>query len=86
MTNSMSNQVSELKMILSTSNLSSISGNFTGEDQIEFISSDSDSSSSSSDFTFPAPAPTSPTFPSVKPSPFQLIIQDISAAELSGQF
>nr|POF22528.1 myosin-9 [Quercus suber] len=82
MTNSMSNQVSELKMILSTSNLSSISGNFTGEDQIEFISSDSDSSSSSSDFTFPAP--TSPTFPSVKPSPFQLIIQDISAAELSG--
>ncbi|KAK7819284.1 myosin-9 [Quercus suber] len=84
MTNSMSNQVSELKMILSTSNLSSISGNFTGEDQIEFISSDSDSSSSSSDFTFPAP--TSPTFPSVKPSPFQLIIQDISAAELSGQF
>ncbi|XP_030933805.1 myosin-11 isoform X1 [Quercus lobata] len=86
MTNSMSNQVSELKMILSTSNLSSISGNFTGEDQIEFISSDSDSSSSSSDFTFPAPAPapTSPTFPSVKPSPFQLIIQDISAAELSG--
>ncbi|KAK9993505.1 hypothetical protein SO802_023208 [Lithocarpus litseifolius] len=84
MTNSMSNQVSELKMILSTSNLSSISGNFTGDDQIEFISSDSDSSSSSSDFTFPAPAPTSPTFPSVKPSPFQLIIQDISAAELSG--
>jgi len=84
----MSNQVSELKMILSTSNLSSISGNFTGEDQIEFISSDSDSSSSSSDFTFPAPAPapTSPTFPSVKPSPFQLIIQDISAAELSGHF
>ncbi|KAF3961039.1 hypothetical protein CMV_014301 [Castanea mollissima] len=86
MTNSMSNQVSELKMILSTSNLSSISGKFTGDDQIEFISSDSDSSSSSSDFTFPAPAPTStsPTFPSVKPSPFQLIIQDISAAELSG--
>ncbi|KAK4573007.1 hypothetical protein RGQ29_031110 [Quercus rubra] len=84
MTNSMSNQVSELKMILSTSNLSSISGNLTGDDQIEFMSSDSDSSSSSSDFTFPAPAPTSPTFPSVKPSPFQLIIQDISAAELSG--
>ncbi|KAM4069975.1 hypothetical protein ACB094_12G130300 [Castanea mollissima] len=86
MTNSMSNQVSELKMILSTSNLSSISGKFTGDDQIEFISSDSDSSSSSSDFTFPAPAATStsPTFPSVKPSPFQLIIQDISAAELSG--
>ncbi|KAM4077315.1 hypothetical protein ACJW30_12G129400 [Castanea mollissima] len=86
MTNSMSNQVSELKMILSTSNLSSISGKFTGDDQIEFISSDSDSSSSSSDFTFPAPAATStsPTFPSVKPSPFQLIIQDISAAESSG--
>ncbi|GMY06879.1 myosin-11 isoform X1 [Fagus crenata] len=88
---SMSNQVSELKMMLSTSSEPSlVSGPFAGDDRIEFTSSNSESSSSESDFTFPAPAPapapapTSPTFYGINPSSFQLIVQDISAAEVSG--
>ena len=84
---SMSNQVSELKMMLSTSSEPSlVSGPFAGDDRIEFTSSNSESSSSESDFTFPAPAPTSPTFYGINPSSFQLIVQDISAADVSGQF
>ncbi|GLT72614.1 hypothetical protein SLA2020_445330 [Shorea laevis] len=82
---STSNQVSELKMILSTSSRqTSTSGPIDGDERIEFTSSNSDASSSDSDFTFPAPIPTSPTFSAINPSSFQLIVQDISAAEFSG--
>ncbi|XP_059431718.1 myosin-16 [Corylus avellana] len=85
MMSSMSSQVSELKMILSTSSRqTSTSGPVDGDEQIEFTSSNSDASSSDSDFTFAAPIPASPTFSATNSSSFQLIVQDISAAEFSG--
>ncbi|XP_059433561.1 myosin-16-like [Corylus avellana] len=85
MMSSMSSQVSELKMILSTSSRqTSTSGPVDGDEQIEFTSSNSDASSSDSDFTFAAPIPASPTFCATNSSSFQLIVQDISAAEFSG--
>lgn len=82
----MSDQVSELKMILCTSsNLSSTSGLITRDGQEVSTSTSSDTSSSDSDFTFPAPASTPANFSSLDPGAFQLIVQDLSAAEISGQ-
>ncbi|THG13573.1 hypothetical protein TEA_007836 [Camellia sinensis var. sinensis] len=80
-----SDQVSELKMILSTSsNSSSTSGFNARDDRIDALSVSSDTTSTDSDFTFPAPASTPANFSSLHPHAFQLIVQDLSAAEVSG--
>lgn len=81
----MSDQVSELKMILCTSsNLSSTSGLITRDGQGDATSTSSDTTSTDSDFTFPAPASTPANLSSLNPGAFQLIVQDLSAAEISG--
>ncbi|KAL7224275.1 hypothetical protein ACSBR1_025688 [Camellia fascicularis] len=80
-----SDQVSELKMILSTSsNSSSTSGFNARDDRIDALSVSSDTTSTDSDFTFPAPTLTLENFSSLHPPAFQLIVQDLSAAEVSG--
>ncbi|XP_052169870.1 myosin-9-like isoform X5 [Diospyros lotus] len=85
MINCMSDQVSELKMILSASpNSSSTSGFIARDDQIDALSVSSDSTSTDSDFTFPAPASTPENISPLNPNAFQLIVQDLSAAEVSG--
>ncbi|KAL6563815.1 hypothetical protein OROGR_002774 [Orobanche gracilis] len=85
---SMSGQFSELKMILCTSSNSSSVSNFIAKDDLDDdISTSSDTMSTDSDFTFPAPNPdsTPASFSSsFDPGPFQLIVQDLSAAENSG--
>ncbi|KAL6499542.1 hypothetical protein OROGR_027452 [Orobanche gracilis] len=85
---SMSGQFSELKMILCTSSNSSSVSNFIAKDDLDDdISTSSDTTSTDSDFTFPAPNPisTPASFSSsFDPGPFQLIVQDLSAAENSG--
>ncbi|XAR61129.1 Myosin ATPase [Bertholletia excelsa] len=81
----MSDQVSELKMILSaSSNSSSTSGFIARDDRLDALSASSDTTSTDSDFTFPAPASTPANFPSLHRNTFQLIVQDLSAAEASG--
>ncbi|KAB2636686.1 myosin-9-like [Pyrus ussuriensis x Pyrus communis] len=82
----MSNQVSELKTILSTASKSSstTSGPFVRHEGFDSISSNSDYSSTDSDFTFPAPATSSANFSSTGPSSIQLIVQDVSGGEVSG--
>ncbi|PQQ17787.1 hypothetical protein Pyn_19961 [Prunus yedoensis var. nudiflora] len=62
----MSNQVSELKTILSTASKSSstTAGPFVRHEGFDSISSNSECSSTDSDFTFPAPTPTSANFSS----------------------
>ncbi|TQE13750.1 hypothetical protein C1H46_000757 [Malus baccata] len=82
----MSNQVSELKTILSTASKSSstTSGPLVRHEGFDSISSNSDYSSTDSDFTFPAPATSSANFSSTGPSSIQLIVQDVSGGEVSG--
>ncbi|KAL2543691.1 Myosin ATPase [Forsythia ovata] len=81
---SMSGQFSELKMILcASSNLSSTSGLIARDDQDDDTSTSSDTTSSDSDFTFPAPVSTPANLSSFNPGAFQLIVQDLSAAENS---
>ncbi|PIN04045.1 Myosin ATPase [Handroanthus impetiginosus] len=82
---SMSGQFSELKMILcASSNLSSASGFAARDDLDDDMSVSSDTTSTDSDFTFPAPTSTPPNFSSFNPGAFQLIVQDLSAAEVPG--
>ncbi|KAI3460943.1 hypothetical protein Pfo_017606 [Paulownia fortunei] len=82
---SMSGQFSELKMILcASSNSSSASGFIARDDLDDDTSASSDTTSTDSDFTFPAPASTPEDFSSFNPGAFQLIVQDLSAAEISG--
>lgn len=79
----MSNQVSGLQAILDApTNSSSTSGHHG----VEFTSINSESSSSDSDFSFPAPDPSSGKFSPLSPNSFKLMVQDISAEEISGQF
>ncbi|KAF5738909.1 Myosin-J heavy chain [Tripterygium wilfordii] len=81
----MSDQFSELKMILhAPSNSASTSRLFAREDTVDVASDNSDASSSDSDFTFPSPAPASDNFSSLNPSALQLIVQDLSVEEISG--
>ncbi|KAL0561502.1 hypothetical protein IC582_001932 [Cucumis melo] len=77
----MSNQISEMKMIVGTSS-SDAFNSFSNEVSTDATSSCSDSSSE--DFTFPVPSPSVPTFSSFGTNTFQLIVQDISAAEIPG--
>ncbi|KAL2236439.1 UNVERIFIED_CONTAM: Myosin-9 [Sesamum indicum] len=82
---SMSGQFSELKMILCASSNSSSPSGFPARDDLDDDSSaSSDTTSADSDFTFPAPTSTPPNFSSFSPGAFQLIVQDLSAAETSG--
>ena|ERR1044072_670443 len=83
MISSMSSQVAELKMILSTS--SRLSSTFRPIARVDVASSNSDSSSTDSDFTFPAPVSNAEDFSSPKPKSFELVVQDVTAADGSGQ-
>ena len=84
---SMSEQVSALKMILHTSsNSSSTSGSIARYDRGDVVSSTSDATSTASDFTFPTPVPSSVTYSSFHPDALQMIVQDLSVTEISGQF
>ncbi|XP_019453131.1 PREDICTED: myosin-9-like isoform X1 [Lupinus angustifolius] len=82
MISSMSSQVADLKMILSTS--SRLSSTFRPIARVDVASSNSDTSSTDSDFTFPATVSNPEDVSSPQPSSFQLIVQDISAVEGSG--
>ncbi|ONH93353.1 hypothetical protein PRUPE_8G228100 [Prunus persica] len=81
----MSNQVSELKTILSTASKSSstTAGPFVRHEGSDSISSNSECSSTDSDFTFPAPTPTSANFSPPCTNSLKLIVQDISAGDVS---
>ncbi|GFP99593.1 myosin-11 [Phtheirospermum japonicum] len=82
---SMSGQFSELKMILCNSSNSSSASKFIAKDDLDDDdTASSDTTSTDSDFTFPAPASAPANFSSsFDPGPFQLIVQDLSAAENS---
>lgn len=81
----MSNQVSELKTILCTASKSSSAfGPLVRHEGVDSISSNSECSSTDSDFTFPAPVSTSANFSSPGSNSPQLIVQDVSAGEVSG--
>ncbi|KAG7025461.1 Myosin-11, partial [Cucurbita argyrosperma subsp. argyrosperma] len=80
MVHCMANQISEMKMIMSSN--SGASSSIPSEVLTEATSSCSDSSSE--DFTFPVPTPSTPAFSSFGTNNFQLIVQDISAAEIPG--
>lgn len=79
----MSSQVAELRMILSTS--SRLSSTFRPIARVDVASSNSDSSSTDSDFTFPAPVSNAEDVSSQKPKSFELVVQDITTADGSGQ-
>ncbi|XP_022156587.1 myosin-11 isoform X2 [Momordica charantia] len=80
----MSNQIVEMKTLVNTSN-SDASSSIPYEVSTDATSSCSDSSSTEFDFTFPVPSPPPPTFSSFGPTnSFQLLVQDISAAEIPG--
>ena len=82
----MSDQFAELKMILyASSNSNSTSVPIKTDVQTDVASNNSDASSSDSDFTFQAPALTAVDFSSPDPNAFQLIVQDLSTTEISGQ-
>lgn len=83
MISSMSTQVAELKTILSTS--SRLSSTFRPIARVDVASSNSDTSSTDSDFTFPAPVSNPEECSSTKPKSFQLVVQDVTAVEGSGQ-
>lgn len=83
MISSMSSQVAELKTILSTS--SRLSSTFRPIARVDVASSNSDSSSTDSDFTFPAPVSNPEPVSSADSNSFQLVVQDITAGEESGQ-
>ncbi|KAH7517346.1 hypothetical protein FEM48_Zijuj09G0053800 [Ziziphus jujuba var. spinosa] len=81
MIHSMSNQVAELKAIMNTPTKSRYT---SGHHGVEFTSINSESSSCDSDFSFPAPDPSSGEFSPLSPNSFKLMVQDISAEEISG--
>lgn len=74
-------------MILSSSNFGS-SSRFVARDNqgdaTTSTSSDTTTTSTDSDFTFPAPASSPANFSSFNPGAFQLVVQDLSAADVSG--
>ncbi|KAJ4726841.1 Myosin [Melia azedarach] len=80
----MSEQFSQLKMILRSSSTSTSTSIPIVRDDTFDTSDNSDASSSDSDFTFPAPATTTANFTSFKPNALQLIVQDLSATEIAG--
>lgn len=83
MISSMSSQVAELKAILSTS--SRLSSTFRPIARVDIASSNSDTSSTDSDFTFPAPVSNTEPLSSPESNSFQLVVQDVTAGDGSGQ-
>ncbi|XP_042053638.1 myosin-9-like isoform X1 [Salvia splendens] len=81
---SISGQFSELQMVLCASTSSSALGIVTKDEKGDSSSTSSETTSSDSDFTFPAPASTPADISSANSSALQLIVQDLSAAEVSG--
>lgn len=83
---SISDQFSELKKILRpSSSQSSASGLISRGYPDDATSASADAASADSDFTFQAPGSTPPHLSSPDPHAFQLIVQDLAAAEISGQ-
>ncbi|KAL2323471.1 hypothetical protein Fmac_027850 [Flemingia macrophylla] len=82
MISSMSSQVAELKMILSTS--SRLSSTFRPIARVDVASSNSDTSSTDSDFTFPATVSNQVAPSSPDPNSFKLVVQDVTAVDGSG--
>ncbi|KAM7254297.1 hypothetical protein ACFE04_031979 [Oxalis oulophora] len=77
----MSDQFTQLRMDLHCpSSSTSTSGQIIRDDMVD----GSDCGSSDSDFTFPAPAPSPPNFSSLSAQPLQLMVQDLSIAEVTG--
>ncbi|XP_055832955.1 myosin-9-like isoform X1 [Solanum dulcamara] len=82
---SISDQFSELKMILHpSSGQISASGVISRGYPDDAISASADATCTDSDFTFPAPGSTPTQFSSPDPRAFQLIVQDLAAADISG--
>ncbi|XP_075100951.1 myosin-9-like isoform X2 [Nicotiana tabacum] len=82
---SISDQFSELKKILRpSSSQSSASGLISRGYPDDATSASADAASADSDFTFQAPGSTPPHLSSPDPHDFQLIVQDLAAAEISG--
>ncbi|XP_044503140.1 myosin-11-like isoform X2 [Mangifera indica] len=80
----MSEQFSQLKTILCSSSTSNSSARpIIREEHCDTLDN-SDASSTDSDFTFPAPVLTSANVSPVKSNALQLIVQDISATEITG--
>lgn len=83
---SISGQFSELQMVLCASSKSSSAlGIVSKDDKSDDSSTSSDTTSSDSDFTFPAPSSTPAELSSNNSNALQLIVQDLTAAEVSGQ-
>lgn len=82
---SISGQFSELQMVLCASSKSSSALGVVSKDDRSDSSSSSDTTSSDSDFTFPAPSSTPAESSSNNSAALQLIVQDLTAAEVSGQ-
>lgn len=81
-----SGEFSELKMLLcAASDLSSATRVLSKDDRGDDSSTSSDTTSSDSDFTFPAPASKPEDISSFNSGALQLIVQDLSSAEVSGQ-
>lgn len=84
---SISDQFSELKMILHpSSGQISASGVISRGYPDDATSASADATCTNSDFTFPAPGSTPTQFSSPDPRAFQLIVQDLAAADISGQY
>ncbi|KAH0664455.1 hypothetical protein KY285_029466 [Solanum tuberosum] len=82
---SISDQFSELKMILHpSSGQSSASGLISRGYPDDATSASADATCTNSDFTFPAPGSTPTQFSSPDSHAFQLIVQDLAAADISG--
>ncbi|KAJ8527225.1 hypothetical protein K7X08_029702 [Anisodus acutangulus] len=67
-----------------SSSQSSASGVISRGYPDDATSASADATSTNSNFTFPAPGSTPPQFSSPDPLAFQLIVQDLAAAEISG--
>ncbi|KAF3634273.1 hypothetical protein FXO38_25201 [Capsicum annuum] len=81
---SISDQFSELKMILHpSSSQNSASGLISRGYPDDATSASADATSTNSDFTFPVPGSAPAQFSSPDPRAFQLIVQDLAAGEIS---
>ncbi|KAH9602784.1 hypothetical protein KSS87_023071, partial [Heliosperma pusillum] len=79
----MSDQFSELKTILHASNSGS-SVHTVRDARTDVFSSSSDDSSSASEITFAGPSSTRTNFSFLNPDALQLIIQDLTHADVTG--
>lgn len=84
MISSMSSQVADLTLTLSTS--SRLSSTFRPNARVDVASSNSDTSSTDSDFTAPAPASNTTNQSNSQPCSIQLVFHGLTAVDGSGQF